>query len=53
MSTSVLQGKVARLPMVYALEGAAPSHAAIHDSNPMFWFLRDARVFLHELPGLP
>jgi glycosyltransferase domain-containing protein len=45
MSTSVLQGKVARLPMVYALEGAAPSHAAIHDSNPMFWLLRDAQSF--------
>ena len=45
MSTSVLQGKVARLPMVYALEGAAPSHAAIQDSRPLFWFLRDAQSF--------
>ena len=45
MSTSVLQGKVARLPMVYALRGAAASHAAIHDSNPLFWFLRDAQSF--------
>jgi glycosyltransferase domain-containing protein len=45
MGTSVLQGKVARLPMVYALRGAATSHAAIHDSNPLFWFLRDAQSF--------
>jgi len=45
MSTSVLQGKVARLPMVYALRGPATSHAAIHDSNPLFWFLRDAQSF--------
>lgn len=45
MSTSVLQGKVARLPIVYALRGAATSHAAIHDSNPLFWFLRDAQSF--------
>jgi hypothetical protein len=27
------------------MRGAATSHAAIHDSNPLFWFLRDAQSF--------
>ena len=48
MSTSILQGKVARLPMIHALRGAAPSHAALHDSHPLFWFLRDAESFMRS-----
>lgn len=45
MSTSILQGKVARLPLVYALRGTARSHAALHQSHPLFWTLHDAHGF--------
>jgi len=45
MSTSILQGKVARLPLVYALRGTAGSHAALHQSHPLFWTLHDAQAF--------
>jgi len=45
MSTAILQGKVARLRSVYALRGPVKSHAAIHQSHPFFFFLRDAREF--------
>ncbi len=46
MSTSILQGKVARLPMIHALRSEVASVAPIHNSNPLFWFLRDAESFL-------
>jgi hypothetical protein len=45
LSTAILQGKVARLRSVYALRGPVKSHAAIHQSHPFFFFLRDAREF--------
>jgi hypothetical protein len=45
LSTAILQGKVARLRSVYALRGPVKSHAAIHQSYPFFFFLRDAREF--------
>jgi hypothetical protein len=45
MSTAILQGKVARLRSVYALRGPVKSHAAIHQSHPLFFFLRDAQKF--------
>lgn len=45
LSTAILQGKVARLRSVYALRGPVKSHAAIHQSHPFFFFLRDARDF--------
>jgi glycosyltransferase domain-containing protein len=45
MSTSILQGKVARLPIVYALHGTARSHAATHQSHPLYWTLSDAQSF--------
>jgi len=48
MSTSILQGKVARLPIVHALRGAAESHAALHQSHPFFWALRDAESFFKD-----
>jgi hypothetical protein len=48
MSTSILQGKVARLPLVYALRGTAKSHAASHQSNPLFFALRDAGEFFRH-----
>jgi glycosyltransferase domain-containing protein len=48
MSTSILQGKVARLSLVHALRGTAPSHAALDQSHPLFWFLNDARSFFRN-----
>jgi hypothetical protein len=45
LSTAILQGKVGRLRSVYALHGPVKSHAAIHQSHPFFFFLRDAREF--------
>jgi glycosyltransferase domain-containing protein len=45
LSTAILQGKVARLRCVYALRGPVKSHAAVHQSHPFFFFLRDAREF--------
>jgi glycosyltransferase domain-containing protein len=45
MSTSILQGKVARLPKIYALRGTAVSHAAPHHSDPLRWTLHDAQSF--------
>jgi glycosyltransferase domain-containing protein len=45
MSTAILQGKVARLRSVYALRGPVKSHAAIHQSHPLFFFLHDAQKF--------
>jgi glycosyltransferase domain-containing protein len=45
MSTAILQGKVARLSSIYALRGPLKSHAAIHQSHPFFFFLRDAQEF--------
>jgi glycosyltransferase domain-containing protein len=45
MSTAILQGKVARLRSAYALRGPVKSHAAMHQSQPFFFFLRDAREF--------
>jgi glycosyltransferase domain-containing protein len=51
MSVSILQGKVARLPLIHALRDAAPSHAPLHDSDPMFWMLRDAQSFFSAYVG--
>jgi glycosyltransferase domain-containing protein len=45
MSTAILQGKVARLRSVYALRGPVKSHAAVHQSHPLFFFLRDSQKF--------
>jgi glycosyltransferase domain-containing protein len=46
MNTSILQGKVARLPMIHALRGQVASVAPIQNSNPLIWFLRDAKSFV-------
>lgn len=48
MSMSILQGKVARLPLVHALRGTVKTHAALHQSNPLFSALRDAESFFKE-----
>jgi glycosyltransferase domain-containing protein len=48
MSTSILQGKVARLPLVHSLRGTAKSHAALHQSHPLFFAMRDAEDFFRN-----
>jgi glycosyltransferase domain-containing protein len=48
MSTTILQGKVSRLRSVYALRGATKSHAALHQSSPFHFFLRDAGDFFRS-----
>jgi glycosyltransferase domain-containing protein len=48
MSTTILQGKVARLRSIYALRGTAKSHAAAHQSSPFHFFLRDAGDFFRS-----
>jgi glycosyltransferase domain-containing protein len=48
MSTSILQGKVARLRLVQALHGTAVSHVALHQSHPFFWTLHDAEAFFKD-----
>jgi glycosyltransferase domain-containing protein len=45
MSIAILQGKVARLRLIHALRGTAPSHAPLRHSNPFFWALHDAASF--------
>jgi len=45
MSVAILYGKVARQRLIHALRGAAVSHAAPYDSDPLLWLLRDAASF--------
>src|SRR5262249_26139356 len=45
MSVAILHGKVARQRLIPALRGAAVSHAAPYDSDPLLWLLRDAASF--------
>jgi glycosyltransferase domain-containing protein len=48
MSTSILQGKVARLPLIYALHGTVKSHVGLHQSHPFFWMMHDAQSFFGD-----
>jgi glycosyltransferase domain-containing protein len=48
MSTAILQGKVARLPLVYGMLGMEESLTPIDQSHPFFWFLRDAQSFFEN-----
>jgi glycosyltransferase domain-containing protein len=45
MNACVLQGKVARLPVIFGLHGFERSHGPIVRRNPMYWFLDDSRSF--------
>jgi glycosyltransferase domain-containing protein len=45
MNTAILQGKVARLPLVYGLRGAENSLTSINESHPLYWFLGDPDGF--------
>jgi hypothetical protein len=42
---SVLQGKVARLPLIYAMRGMETSEAAYTESDPQQWYFKDAASF--------
>jgi glycosyltransferase domain-containing protein len=45
MNTAVLQGKIARLPVIHSLRRNGQSHTPIDQSHPFFWFIRDANSF--------
>jgi glycosyltransferase domain-containing protein len=45
MNAIVLQGKIARLPIVFGLQGDEQSSTPLHASDPLYWFLNDARSF--------
>ena len=45
MNIAVLQGKVMRLPLVYAMRGSEESLVPLAEVNPFFWFLKDAGLF--------
>jgi hypothetical protein len=45
MNVAVLQGKIAMLPMIYAMRGMEGSQTPLTASHPLFWFLRDAQSF--------
>lgn len=45
MSLAVLQGKVLRLPLIYAMRGSEKSLTPLAEVNPFFWFLADAGQF--------
>jgi glycosyltransferase domain-containing protein len=48
MSVSVLQGKVARLPVIYGLRGAEQSLTPLHESHPLFALLHDTKSFFEN-----
>jgi len=48
MLTSALQGKVARLPVIYSLRGQEPSSYNRASVMPLYAFLEDASGFLRE-----
>jgi hypothetical protein len=43
---SVISGKVARLPTVYAMRGMVPSQADYSEADPFQWLIKDADCFL-------
>jgi glycosyltransferase domain-containing protein len=45
MSHAILSGKVARLPIVFAMRGMEESHTNSTESDPFLWFLRDPSSF--------
>jgi glycosyltransferase domain-containing protein len=42
---SVISGKVARLPTVYAMRGMVPSQADYSEADPFQWLIKDADCF--------
>lgn len=45
MNTAVLQGKVAMLPLIYAMRGMETSNTAVTSSHPLFAVVHDAERF--------
>jgi len=45
MSRAALKGKVARLPVVFAMRGMEESLTSAVEIDPMLWFLQDSRSF--------
>lgn len=45
---SVITGKVARLPTVYAMRGMAPSQADYSEADPFQWLIKDADSFFRH-----
>jgi glycosyltransferase domain-containing protein len=45
MNTAVLQGKVARLPVIHSLRGHEQSLTPIDRTHPLFYFLQDPKSF--------
>jgi glycosyltransferase domain-containing protein len=45
MNTVVLQGKIARLPVIYSLRRGEQSLTPAYLRHPLFWFLHDASSF--------
>jgi len=48
MSCAVLKGKVARLPVVFAMRGMEESLTSAVEVHPMLWFLHDPRSFFRR-----
>jgi glycosyltransferase domain-containing protein len=42
---SVLQGKIARLPLIYAMHGVEVAEIASDETNPLQWYFRDSAAF--------
>jgi glycosyltransferase domain-containing protein len=48
MNSAVLQGKVAMLPLIYAMRGMEASHSPVTSSHPLFAVLHDAQQFFAD-----
>src|SRR5207302_11264309 len=48
MTTLVLQGAIARLPVIFNLHGAEESFNSTHERHPLYWFLRDSGSFFRH-----
>lgn len=46
MNALVLQGKICRLPLIYGLQGPERSLTPLERTDPLYWFLEDARSFI-------
>jgi hypothetical protein len=46
MATMVLQGKLARLPLIFRVEADEQSKTPLKRLDPLYWFLDDSRSFL-------
>ena len=47
-TTAILRGKVARLPMIFAMRGMEESMSPLNRINPLFWFVDDGDDFFRK-----